>query len=81
MGYCFTKVATNMPQYFILMGDIVGSSGQNSVDLIEGFSALVSSCNNTLKHQILSPYTITLGDEFQGIAASLRGLLDSIFFF
>ena len=69
-----------MPKYFILMGDIVGSGEQNPLELIDGFKYLISSCNKTLHQQILSPYTITLGDEFQGIACSLSGLLDSIFY-
>lgn len=69
-----------MNNYFILMGDIVGSSKQDPLELTQAFKSLVSSCNETLEQQILSPYTITLGDEFQGIARSLRGLLGSIFY-
>jgi len=41
---------------------------------------LVSSCNKNLKHDIISPYTVTLGDEFQGIATSLHAVIEAIFY-
>lgn len=66
--------------HFILMGDVIKSREQDPPELVESFKALIASCNLDLKQQILSPYTITLGDEFQGVASSLRGLLDSIFY-
>lgn len=43
------------------------------------FSRLVSTCNSDLAPGILSPYTITLGDEFQGIAKSLWWGLKAVF--
>lgn len=65
---------------FILMGDIVGSSTYKASKLRREFMQIVSSCNKTLEGEILSPYTVTLGDEFQGVARSLRGLFDSVFY-
>lgn len=65
---------------FILMGDIVGSSTYKASKLRREFMQIVSSCNKTLEREILSPYTVTLGDEFQGVARSLRGLFDSVFY-
>ena len=62
------------------MGDVIKSREQDPPELVESFKSLIASCNRNLKQQILSPYTITLGDEFQGVAASLRGLLESIFY-
>lgn len=62
------------------MGDIVGSSSYEASKLRSEFMRIVSSCNRALKRQILSPYTVTLGDEFQGVARSLRGLLEAIFY-
>jgi hypothetical protein len=62
------------------MGDIVGSSTYKAPKLRRDFMQIVSSCNNTLEKEILSPYTVTLGDEFQGVARSLRALFDSIFY-
>jgi len=44
------------------------------------FIQIVSSCNKTLEGEILSPYTVTLGDEFQGVARSLKGLFDAVFY-
>lgn len=66
---------------FILMGDIVKSSQYEGRELHKDFRALVDFCNNKQASGILSPYTITLGDEFQGIAKDLRSAIESIFFF
>jgi len=46
---------------------------------MEAFTQLVAGCNQELGSEILSPYTITLGDEFQGVAASLGAALRTIF--
>ncbi len=70
-----------MANYFILMGDVVASRRVNARELQRHLKSLVSSCNSDLKSLILSPYTITLGDEFQGIATSLRAIIESIFYF
>ena len=69
-----------MTKHFILMGDVIRSRDQDPLELVARFKSLIASCNRNLKQQILSPYTITLGDEFQGVAGSLRDLLDSIFY-
>ena len=70
-----------MPQYPILMGDIVGSSKHRHVRrLRRDFMSVVDSCNKALKQGIVSPYTVTLGDEFQGVAASLSALLKAVFY-
>jgi hypothetical protein len=69
-----------MAEHFILMGDVIGSRKLPAVKLHERMKALLSSCNKDLKAAILSPYTTTLGDEFQGIAASLRAALASAFY-
>jgi hypothetical protein len=66
---------------FILMGDIVKSSQYEGRKLHKDFRALIDFCNNKQALGILSPYTITLGDEFQGIAKDLRSVITSIFFF
>jgi len=70
-----------MACYYILMGDIVGSSRYASLKkLRKDFMEVISGCNKKLKHEILSPYTVTLGDEFQGIAASFQAMLEAIFY-
>ena len=70
-----------MTGYFILMGDVVGSGKLNSQNLHHELRTILSDCNHDLKSEILSPYTTTLGDEFQGIANSLRSIVLSIFHF
>ena len=69
-----------MAQRHILMGDVIGSSKHDARHLRREFIGLVSSCNKKLKHDIISPYTVTLGDEFQGIATSLHALIEAIFY-
>lgn len=51
----------------VLMADVVGSSQRNAKALMESFKAAVMLANRTHKSEILSPLTITLGDEFQGV--------------
>ena len=68
-----------MADRYILMGDIIGSSTHDVGKLRREFAQLVASCNTELQAEILSPYTVTLGDEFQGVARSLRGLLNAVF--
>lgn len=69
-----------MPNYFIVMGDVVKSRTYNGEDLIRHFRDIVNSCNQELSDCILSPYTITLGDEFQGVAKSLHCSVQSVFY-
>ena len=69
-----------MALHYILMGDVIGSSKYDAQKLRREFMDLISSCNKNLNPVIISPYTVTLGDEFQGIAASLHAMIESIFF-
>jgi hypothetical protein len=62
------------------MGDIVGSQTYKARPLRDEFMNLISSCNDAFSQTILSPYTITLGDEFQGVPESLDSMLDTIFY-
>lgn len=55
----------------ILMADIMGSRRVSGDTLIKQFNTLVESVNRFQGNQLLSRLTITLGDEYQGIAASL----------
>ena len=65
---------------YILMGDIIGSSKYDARKLRNDFIGVVSSCNEELGQDIISPYTVTLGDEFQGIATSLDAVVKTIFY-
>jgi hypothetical protein len=62
------------------MTDIVGSGRLEPGHLRRQFKSLTGALNERYASEILSPYTITLGDEFQGIARSLKGAVDCIFF-
>ncbi len=65
---------------FILMGDVVDSRDLESVPLQRNFEHLVDACNRELAELILSPLTITLGDEFQGLTFDLTSAVDCLFF-
>ncbi len=69
-----------MTARYILMGDVIGSSQLEARQLRKKFMRLVSDCNKEFQEEILSPYTVTLGDEFQGVAQSLRSLLHTVFY-
>jgi hypothetical protein len=65
--------------YPILMADIINSSEKDSVKLMRQFKDLVLSINKTKNENLLSPLTITLGDEFQGIVDTLENGIKTIF--
>jgi hypothetical protein len=57
----------------VLMGDIVGSERVPSVEVLHHhFNLAVDRANRQHPNTIISPLTITLGDEFQGLISSLR---------
>lgn len=63
------------------MGDVVSSTDYHSQTLQKQLKSLTNSCNKTLREELLSPYTITLGDEFQGIPQSLVTSIKTLFFY
>ena len=69
-----------MADYFIVMGDVMGSRRLDATKLRQQLKTLLSASNRDLNTEILSPYTTTLGDEFQGVARSLRGVAECIFY-
>ncbi len=66
--------------YLILMADIINSSHSEGGALMSAFSGLVDKVNKKFGTGILSPLTITLGDEYQGIVADAQTAADIIFF-
>lgn len=57
----------------VLMGDLVGSTAAASRQALhDTFNAAVDAANRSYASDIVSPLTITLGDEFQGLLASLE---------
>lgn len=69
-----------MKDYIILMADIVDSRKNDQKELMNNFKKLTSEVNLKNKNILLSPMTITLGDEFQGIIKSLVSAIELIFF-
>ncbi|WP_026464594.1 SatD family protein [Adhaeribacter aquaticus] len=57
------------------MADIQNSSKQKGKALMEDFAQVVQTINQAHANNLLSPLTITLGDEFQGI---VKGLAEAI---
>ncbi len=56
----------------VIMGDIIGS--QNVIDVQKMhrlFNEVITEINKEYEDDILSPLTITLGDEFQGLISNL----------
>jgi hypothetical protein len=74
------KFSGVMTQNYIVMADVVRSMSYDGNDLMGEFKRIVDECNYAHKDTLLSPFTITLGDEFQGVAASLRAAVESILF-
>jgi hypothetical protein len=69
-----------MKDYIILMADIVDSRNKNQNELMVNFKKVTNEVNSSNKSILLSPMTITLGDEFQGIVNSLESAIQLIFF-
>lgn len=67
-----------MRNNYILMADIIGSRKRQAPQLIQEFKEVVEDVNHQSRDRLLSPLTITLGDEFQGIAASLEKAAETI---
>jgi len=65
--------------YSIIMADIIKSRNENPNQLMTKFKSLVNTINKEQKKLILTPLTITLGDEFQGIASSMENGVNLIF--
>lgn len=63
---------------YILMADIIGSRKINQQQLMLEFKGIVNETNLQLKKNIRSPMTITLGDEFQGVVATLYAGIEVI---
>ncbi len=67
------KINTN---HYILMADMIDSS-EYPIQVLKVFRRQVDLIN--AKFRLISPLTITLGDEFQGIAQSLEQAINIIF--
>lgn len=74
-------MTTEKDSYYILMGDVIGSSDYEPELLGKSLKELVRSANADLSERTLSPYTVTLGDEFQGVTKSLASGVETLFYF
>ena len=63
----------------IIMADIVGSSQKSGAQLMKTFSHDVGRINEVFAKSILSPLTITLGDEYQGVVSDIAAAAGIIF--
>ena len=63
--------------YPILMADTIDSGVQDSNELILQLKKIVKSINKE-KQLLISPLTITLGDEFQGVCSSIPNAIKMI---
>lgn len=63
---------------YILMCDIIGSRNLDQTMTIENFKKCTSYINKKYSNSLLSPLTITLGDEFQGIVVNLKDTIEII---
>ncbi|MDR6759906.1 hypothetical protein J2Y38_000085 [Flavobacterium sp. 2755] len=66
-------------KYPILMADIIHSGRKDSKKLMEEFKELVLTINSKNKENLISPLTITLGDEFQGLINTMENGIKTIF--
>lgn len=68
----------------VLMGDIIDSRSKNSKKIMSEMKQLVNYINTKYSSSILSPLTITLGDEFQSIiktkAPACQIIIDSVMY-
>lgn len=61
--------------HFILMADIANSRNYNQEKIMFQFKNLTESINQKYNKHLLSPLTITLGDEFQGVIENLESAI------
>lgn len=66
--------------HWIIMADIIKSSDYQGLILHEEFKDIVKVVNLKFKKKLISPLTITLGDEFQGITKRLKDSIDIIIY-
>ncbi|HEV2480568.1 MAG TPA: SatD family protein [Puia sp.] len=64
---------------YILMADVIGSRKADQMKILKEFRNITGKVNQDIGNQLLSPITITLGDEFQSVAKDLQAALSIIF--
>ena len=64
--------------YVILMADILESGEKDANELMLEFKKTVKYINDNWQKNIISPLTITLGDEFQAIIDNVQNAVNII---
>jgi hypothetical protein len=70
-----------MPNHYVVMADVIGSRDRDPNQLMAELDQTVNQVNTWFKQMILSPLTVTLGDEFQGVVGSLHDAVQIILSF
>jgi hypothetical protein len=66
-------------EHIILMADIIDSRKSNQDELMIKFKKVTDDINKKQKKVLLSPMTITLGDEFQAVVKNIAAAISLIF--
>jgi len=69
-----------MNDYIIFMADVIDSASKDNMSTANELKQLVEAINSEHQHCILSPMTITLGDEFQGVISDVEAAVDLLLF-
>jgi hypothetical protein len=65
-------------EHIVLMADIIDSRKNDQNELMLKFRNVTEEINKSHKKGILSPMTITLGDEFQGVVKNISAAINLI---
>jgi len=66
-------------EFPILMADVINSGAKSPSLLIQQLKDAVTTINNEKGENLISPLTITLGDEFQGVSNTMENGIQTIF--
>jgi SatD family (SatD) len=77
--YVFPYIC-NMKLQHILMADVINSRKYKGRIIANALSSIVTEVNEVFEKEIVSPLTITLGDEFQGIVSSQMAAIKIILY-
>lgn len=69
-----------MDNYIIFMADVIDSASKDNMITASELQRMVEALNSEYAHCILSPLTITLGDEFQGVICDVESAVDVLLF-
>lgn len=71
-------MSKSLIKHWIIMADMIDSAHQTG-NVVKELNHITDLINDKFKSEILSPLTITLGDEFQGIAKGLNQSMKILF--